>query len=211
MDRHGAGSLSPALDNEDDDSPLRPQATRSFASALKCDTLLTSESDSAGNVSTVMNKQANKRGVNDDRRIEDIGPPDGWRDRRRHVERRIPTAEEVEVSAEDWETYFVKPAKKTTPTRARSSPLTFLSVFANRTPASSLRQFAALQRQDEKRPETPAFFFSPDAALIRLLRATGTCWPSAAARSAAPPHSARTRWCSCPGRRSATSGATGNR
>jgi hypothetical protein len=60
-----------------------------------------------------MNK-ANKRGPHEDRRIKDAGPPDGWRDRRRQVERRIPAAEEVEMSAEDWETYFVKPAKKTT-------------------------------------------------------------------------------------------------
>ena len=66
------------------------------------------------NASTVMNK-TNKRGPHEDRRIEDVGPPDGWRDRRRHVERRIPTAQEVEVSAEEWEAYFVKPAEKTTP------------------------------------------------------------------------------------------------
>lgn len=52
--------------------------------------------------------------ANEDRRVDDLGPPDGWRDRRKRVERRIPTAEEVEVSAEDWETYFVKPDKKTT-------------------------------------------------------------------------------------------------
>jgi len=49
-----------------------------------------------------MNK-TNERGPHEDRRIEDVGPPDGWRERRRHVERRIPTAQEVEVSAEDWE------------------------------------------------------------------------------------------------------------
>ena len=36
---------------------------------------------------------------------------DGWRERRKHVERRIPMALEVEVSAEDWEAYFVKPVK----------------------------------------------------------------------------------------------------
>ena len=65
------------------------------------------------NASTIMNK-TNKRGPHEDRRNEDVGPPDGWRERRRHVERRIPTAQEVEVSAEDWEAYFVTPAKKTT-------------------------------------------------------------------------------------------------
>lgn len=52
-----------------------------------------------------------KRGPSEDRRLEDVGPPDGWRERRKHVERRIPTALEVEVSAEDWEAYFVKPLK----------------------------------------------------------------------------------------------------
>ena len=72
--------------------------------------------------------------MNDDRRIEDVGPPDGWRDRRRHVERRIPVSEEVEVSDEEWDVYFVNPAKKATPDRSTSnlSPLTFSSVFANR-------------------------------------------------------------------------------
>ena len=57
-------------------------------------------------------KRTDKRGPNEDRRSEDVGPPSGWRDRRRHVERRIPTTEEVEVSDEEWETYFVNPPKK---------------------------------------------------------------------------------------------------
>ena len=57
-------------------------------------------------------KRIEKRGPNEDRRSEDVGPPSGWRDRRRHVERRIPTTEEVEVSEEEWETYFVNPPKK---------------------------------------------------------------------------------------------------
>ncbi len=59
-------------------------------------------------------KGKNKRGMNDDRRGDDIGPPDGWRDRRRHVERRIPKAEEVEVSDEEWAAYFDNPTKKST-------------------------------------------------------------------------------------------------
>ena len=59
-------------------------------------------------------KGKEKRGANDDRRIDDVGPPDGWRDRRRHVERRIPKTEEVEVSDEEWAAYFDNPAKKAT-------------------------------------------------------------------------------------------------
>jgi hypothetical protein len=60
-------------------------------------------------------KKSNSRGTTIDRREEDIGPPSGWRDRRRHVERRIPQTEEVEVSDEEWVLYFVKPAQETTP------------------------------------------------------------------------------------------------
>jgi len=60
-------------------------------------------------------KKSNSRGTTIDRREEDIGPPSGWRDRRRHVERRIPQTEEVEVSDEEWTTYFDKAAQKTTP------------------------------------------------------------------------------------------------
>jgi hypothetical protein len=70
-------------------------------------------------------KKRNTRGNNLDRREEDIGPPAGWRDRRRHVERRIPQTEEVEVSDEEWATYFVKPGQKTTPeemTPERTTP-----------------------------------------------------------------------------------------
>lgn len=46
------------------------------------------------------------RGNTVDRREEDIGPPAGWRDRRRHVERRIPKTQEIEVSDDEWATYF---------------------------------------------------------------------------------------------------------
>ena len=41
-----------------------------------------------------------------DRRILESGPPAGWAERRRRVERRLPIAEEAEVSAEDWERFF---------------------------------------------------------------------------------------------------------
>ena len=47
-----------------------------------------------------------KRKLPDDRRIEDVGPPTGWRDRRKGVERRIPVTEEVDVTDSQWATYF---------------------------------------------------------------------------------------------------------
>ena len=56
-----------------------------------------------------MNSEDKRRPL-EDRRIEDVGPPDGWRDRRRHVERRMPKAEEVAVSDDEWEAYFGKHA-----------------------------------------------------------------------------------------------------
>lgn len=39
-----------------------------------------------------------------ERREDDRGPPDGWRDRRRTVERRLPTVEEGVVSLGEWQT-----------------------------------------------------------------------------------------------------------
>jgi len=51
-------------------------------------------------------EKRNTRGNKLDRREEDIGPPAGWRDRRRHVERRIPETQEIEVSEDEWATYF---------------------------------------------------------------------------------------------------------
>lgn len=47
-----------------------------------------------------------KRTLQEDRRIEDVGPPAGWRDRRKGVERRIPVTEEVDVTDSQWATYF---------------------------------------------------------------------------------------------------------
>lgn len=48
-------------------------------------------------------------------------------------------------------------------------------------------------------------------AFTRLHRATGTCSPVVAGHCLALRHSGRTRWCSCPGPRLATSAATGSR
>ena len=47
-----------------------------------------------------------KRALQEDRRIEDVGPPTGWRDRRKGVERRIPVTEEVDVTDSQWARYF---------------------------------------------------------------------------------------------------------
>lgn len=37
-----------------------------------------------------------------DRRADDQGPPHGWRDRRRAVERRLPLVEEDVISHKQW-------------------------------------------------------------------------------------------------------------
>ena len=59
-----------------------------------------------------MNK-ADKRRKGEDRRKEDIGPPRGWQDRRKRVERRIPEAVEIEVSEAEWALYFETPKTQT--------------------------------------------------------------------------------------------------
>lgn len=41
-----------------------------------------------------------------DRRHLDAGPPAGWQDRRRSVERRQPAVGTVQVSDDEWEKYF---------------------------------------------------------------------------------------------------------
>lgn len=41
-----------------------------------------------------------------DRRQRDIGPPAGWADRRQRAERRLPAAEAVALSADDFARYF---------------------------------------------------------------------------------------------------------
>jgi hypothetical protein len=41
----------------------------------------------------------NKRKI-DDRRDRELGPPNGWRDRRRGVERRLPVVKEI--SFKEW-------------------------------------------------------------------------------------------------------------
>ena len=57
-----------------------------------------------------------------DRRLRDIGPPKGWRERRRSTERRMPTVEEAAVSEDDWQKYFGNYAQATTTVTPPSAP-----------------------------------------------------------------------------------------
>ena len=50
-----------------------------------------------------MNDSSKKRLI-DDRRAQEIGPPDGWRERRRAVERRLPEVRELAFS--EWLAQF---------------------------------------------------------------------------------------------------------
>lgn len=50
--------------------------------------------------------RAGERRKQPDRRDEDIGPPSGWKERRRKTERRIPRVEEYAVSEGEWQFYF---------------------------------------------------------------------------------------------------------
>jgi hypothetical protein len=58
-----------------------------------------------------MSASASRR-KSDDRRTQDVGPPSGWRDRRRTVERRLPTVEETELTDDIWHQYFVASKQK---------------------------------------------------------------------------------------------------
>lgn len=44
-----------------------------------------------------------------DRRDVDLGPPGGWKERRRNTERRIPTVEEQSMTEAEWLSYFGTP------------------------------------------------------------------------------------------------------
>ena len=50
-----------------------------------------------------MAAENNKR-TSEDRRLQDIGPPKGWSERRKRVERRLPEVEGLPFSA--WITQF---------------------------------------------------------------------------------------------------------
>ena len=51
-------------------------------------------------------KKTIERRAQGDRREKDIGPPPGWKERRRTTERRLPKMEEREVSESEWQLYF---------------------------------------------------------------------------------------------------------
>lgn len=48
----------------------------------------------------------NERRSGTDRRKRDVGPPNGWADRRKLAERRLPAAEETEISADEFARLF---------------------------------------------------------------------------------------------------------
>ncbi|WP_374279253.1 hypothetical protein [Azonexus sp.] len=73
-----------------------------------------------------MNKNNDRRVVND-RRQDDIGPPSGWRDRRRRAERRLPELREFVMSEADFQTYFAP--RKRSGTTSVAGPLAVEEAF----------------------------------------------------------------------------------
>ena len=53
-----------------------------------------------------------------DRRILDLGPPDGWQERRKNVERRLTAIEEAELTPEEFVKYFGSRAAVSAPNEA---------------------------------------------------------------------------------------------
>jgi hypothetical protein len=49
---------------------------------------------------------SSERRAQSDRRQRDVGPPDGWGERRRRTERRLPAAEEAAMSADEFARLF---------------------------------------------------------------------------------------------------------
>lgn len=47
-----------------------------------------------------------ERRVRNDRRVRDYGPPQGWSDRRKQPERRLPATEDVDMSADEFARWF---------------------------------------------------------------------------------------------------------
>jgi hypothetical protein len=47
-----------------------------------------------------------ERRARNERRLLDIGPPNGWLDRRKKVERRLSAPEETELSPDEFVKYF---------------------------------------------------------------------------------------------------------
>lgn len=72
-----------------------------------------------------MNKTIERR-AQMDRRGNDIGPPHGWKDRRRTAERRIPEIEECEVSESEWQLYFGRYTSETVTITEESTTTTVI-------------------------------------------------------------------------------------
>ena len=51
-----------------------------------------------------------------ERRVLDVGPPNGWLERRKRVERRLSAAEEAQLTPEEFVKYFGATAKISTNT-----------------------------------------------------------------------------------------------
>ena len=47
-----------------------------------------------------------------DRRQEELGPPHGWKERRRHTERRLPEITEFLATESQWQMYFCCPDRE---------------------------------------------------------------------------------------------------
>lgn len=65
----------------------------------------------------------NERRSPSDRRNDDSGPPNGWKDRRRRTERRIPAIEEQTISEDEWLLYFGSGSAPTTPELAPAAEI----------------------------------------------------------------------------------------
>lgn len=57
-------------------------------------------------VKKVSQSRSKERRIREDRRKQEVGPPQGWMERRRHVERRLPLVEEDVISPGEWQKYF---------------------------------------------------------------------------------------------------------
>lgn len=75
-----------------------------------------------------MSSNHNRRLIGD-RRSAELGPPHGWRDRRRRTERRIPAIEETEISEDEWLLYFGNKPIKPAPDGASAHAEAASSVF----------------------------------------------------------------------------------
>lgn len=73
-----------------------------------------------------------ERRLGGERRRQDSGPPAGWRERRRSVERRRPDVGMVQVSDSDWEKYFGRRAATVAAPTTGGDPLEMSSTVFDR-------------------------------------------------------------------------------